>query len=242
MQISMEKSIIDIDLVEKLAFHSSNSKHTVDKNHLGHKRESINVIKPLLLGKTLSNQSGLIPLNLAIWLVLHSIHPFTTYRFLTRWEGNERPSIVSFQCFDLSIHGLLPFGNANCLVIASGFCDWGNGTTKGFVCRRKIIIRDISMKRVRRTWSWIGVNWDGSWCYLVTMIGLKAWGWPRKSCGPPRDNRGLIRCSRKRTRCIRCRQWNISSIRKILNILIKIMMNLDNSIIRKSWRWWSRSG
>ena len=62
LQIPMEKSIIDIKLVKKLAFHNSNYKHTLHRYHFGNKGKCLNVIQALFLSESFCNQPSLVSL------------------------------------------------------------------------------------------------------------------------------------------------------------------------------------
>ena len=69
---------------------------------------------------------------------------------------------------------------------------------------------------------------------MITMISYKIGRRFSRSSRPPKGNRRLARLTKNRK--------GIKCIRKILNVLIKIMMNLDNGIIRNRQRGKGRIG
>ena len=94
------------------------SKNNSNCGRLNHYTKGLKMIHSSNLGITLSNQTSLMSLKIAIWLELNLVYPFIANEFAIRWNRYKRPSVISLQGIKLSLHCLLPHRMLRSLLVS----------------------------------------------------------------------------------------------------------------------------
>jgi hypothetical protein len=80
MQLTIKKCILHIKLRDGPALNRSHGKKSVNSGHMSNRSKSLIIISIMLLLKTTSNKTGLIPLKRTIRESLNLIYPLTSDR------------------------------------------------------------------------------------------------------------------------------------------------------------------
>ncbi|TQD73915.1 hypothetical protein C1H46_040565 [Malus baccata] len=83
MQITMEKGVLNVQLMNEPVTGTSNSKEAMQNDEFGSRRKGFMIIDALNLSVSFSNKSSLVPLNCAIRVVFNFINPFANNGFVT---------------------------------------------------------------------------------------------------------------------------------------------------------------
>lgn len=109
---------------------NGNSKNDTYHSWFDSGRKSLWKINTTYLVKTLGDQSGFIPINGAIFMLLQFLNPFVANNLLMSRPWNQAPSFVGQQSVNLLVHGLAPQSRGNSLGVTRGFGGKKN-TVKG---------------------------------------------------------------------------------------------------------------
>jgi hypothetical protein len=86
-QLVFKKCILHVKLRDGLAPNRSHHKKSVNSGHMSNRSKSLIIISIMLLLKTTSNKTGLIPLKRTIKVSLNLIYPLTSDRTNTWGQG-----------------------------------------------------------------------------------------------------------------------------------------------------------
>src|SRR5262249_32991057 len=96
-QKPMQKSIINIKLIDRPLFASSNSNEQMYCNNFGNRRKPIRVINTFHLMVPFSNQSSLKAIHSSIRVKFNLVHPFGANGLFARRQWNKVPSAILLQ-------------------------------------------------------------------------------------------------------------------------------------------------
>jgi hypothetical protein len=96
-QLTIKKDILHIKLRDRPAPNRSQGKKSANSGHMSNMSKSLIIISTMLLLKTTSNKTGLIPLKRTIRASLNLIYPLTSDRTNTWGTGHKIPTCQSAQ-------------------------------------------------------------------------------------------------------------------------------------------------
>jgi len=108
MQLSIKKSILNIELGDRPLPHRSNSKESPNSGHVSNRSKSLIIVTTMLLLKATRHKASLVALKRAIRSSLDLIDPLASNRSGVRRQGNKIPSTGALQGSNLLRHGVLP--------------------------------------------------------------------------------------------------------------------------------------
>jgi hypothetical protein len=112
-QLTIKKGILHIKLRDGPAPNRSHDKKSANSGHMSNRSKSLIIISTMLLLKTMSNKTGLIPLKRTIKASLNLIYPLTSDQ-TNRWgTGNKIPCASPLKGHNLLSHRVLPFQMKN---------------------------------------------------------------------------------------------------------------------------------
>ena len=94
MEITVEKGILYIKLVNPPMEWESNNKHYFDGRFLHKRVESLKVIETMSVSKFFGNKASLVAINGSIEFVFKFINPFSINNISIRRSKNQLPRIV----------------------------------------------------------------------------------------------------------------------------------------------------
>jgi hypothetical protein len=121
---TMQKCILNIKLAKGPATSDSKGQQQPNSGRLNNRTEGILVVKTVPLFETLSNESGLVPLNRAICMPFDLEDPFGINDVETGARRDQLPSTIVTESLNLKVHGSTPVRNTQCSLIMSRFRSW----------------------------------------------------------------------------------------------------------------------
>jgi hypothetical protein len=118
-QLTIKKCILHIKLRDGLAPNRSHGKKSANSGHMSNRSKSLIIISTMLLLKTTSNKTGLIPLKRTIRASLNLIYPLTSDQTNTWGTGHKIPRASPLKGSNLLSHHVLPFRIKNSIAIRS---------------------------------------------------------------------------------------------------------------------------
>jgi hypothetical protein len=118
-QLTIKKDILHIKLGDGPAPNRSHGKKSVNSGHMSNRSKSLIIILTMLLLKTTSNKTGLIPLKRTIRASLNLIYPLTSDQTNTWGTGHKIPRASPLKRSNLLSHRVLPFQMKNSIAIRS---------------------------------------------------------------------------------------------------------------------------
>jgi hypothetical protein len=118
-QLTIKKCILQIKLRDGPAPNRSHGKKSVNSDHMSNRSKSLIIISTILLLKTTSSKTGLIPLKRTIRASLNLIYPLTSDRTNTWGTGHMIPRASALKGSNLLSRHVLPFRMKNSIVIRS---------------------------------------------------------------------------------------------------------------------------
>jgi hypothetical protein len=118
-QFTIKKDILHIKLRDRPALNKSHDKKSVNSGHMSNMSKSLIIISTMLVLKTTSNKTGLIPLKRTIRASLNLIYPLTSDRTNTWGIWHKIPRASPLKDSNLLSHRVLPFQMKNSITIKS---------------------------------------------------------------------------------------------------------------------------
>jgi hypothetical protein len=163
-QLTIKKDIFHIKLRDGLAPNRSHDKKSVNSGHMSNMSKSLIIISTMLLLKTTSNKTGLIPLKRTIRASLNLIYLLTS-DWTNMWgTGHKIPRVSPLKGSNLLSHRVLLFRMKNSIAIRSWLRQSSSSES-----RRRVIVRwstyalTTSKKLLRRGTNWRGRNRRRRW-------------------------------------------------------------------------------
>jgi hypothetical protein len=146
-QLSIEKSILNIQLRHRPVANRGHNKNCANSGHMGHRGKSLIIITALLLLETTSHKTRFIALKRSIRVSLNLVYPLACDGTNTRRRRDKIPGDSALKHNNFLSHGKLPFGITHSIPIRSHL----KGNKKTIVARR-IAIRWMTMASRKRRW------------------------------------------------------------------------------------------
>jgi hypothetical protein len=146
MQLTIEKSILNIKLRHGPVANRGDSKKSAHSGHMSHMSKSLIIVTALLLLKATSHKTRFIALKRSIRAGLNFLDPLTRDGTNTGRRRNKIPSASALKQSNLLGHGKLPFGMTLSIPIRSRL----EGNRKIVLTRRVTIRWTTLMSRKRR--------------------------------------------------------------------------------------------
>jgi hypothetical protein len=118
-QLTIKKDILHIKLRDGSASNRSHGKKSVNSGPMSNRSKSLIIISTMLLLKTTSNKTGLIPLKRTIRESLNLIYSLTSDQTNTWGIGHKIPCASPLKGSNHLSHRVLPFRMKNIVVIRS---------------------------------------------------------------------------------------------------------------------------
>jgi hypothetical protein len=118
-QLTIKKCILHIKLRDGPASNRSHDKKSVNSGHMSNMSKSLVIISTMLLVKTMSNKTGLIPLKRTIRVSLNLIYPLTSDWTNTWGTGHKISRASPLKGSNILSHHVLPFRMKNSIAIRS---------------------------------------------------------------------------------------------------------------------------
>jgi hypothetical protein len=118
-QLTIKKDILHIKLRDGPTPNRSHGKKSTNSGHMSNKSKSLIIISTMLLLKTTSNKTGLIPLKRTIRSSLNLIYPLTSDQTNTWGTKHKIPCASPLKGSNLLNHHVLPFRMKNSIAIRS---------------------------------------------------------------------------------------------------------------------------
>lgn len=98
IQMTMEKCILDIQLMDRLGMRNGNAEDGADGRWLDHRTEGLVVVYPMLLRKPADNPLSLVTSQGTIGVVFMLVNPFAEHHISSWRPGNQLPSVIINEC------------------------------------------------------------------------------------------------------------------------------------------------
>jgi hypothetical protein len=118
-QLTIKKDILHIKLRDGPASNRSHDKKSMNSGHMSNRSKSLIIISTMLLLKTTSNKTRLIPLKRTIRASLNLTYPLTSDRMNTWGTWHKIPRASPLKGSNLLSHHVLSFWMKNSIVIRS---------------------------------------------------------------------------------------------------------------------------
>ena len=109
-EITMEKGVADIQLMNRPAAGDSHDKEEVDGGNLNHGGEGVIVVTTSLLAKPLSDQASFVTGDRVVSGTLDAEDPLTTKMAIVRLSGDENPGTIAKKSLVFLARSLDPLG------------------------------------------------------------------------------------------------------------------------------------
>ena len=114
----IKEGIMNFKLMNLPISRNYNRENQSDSGLLNNWTEGFRIINAFLLGKTSRNKGRFITLNTTINMTFDPIHPSISNNVHRRMKGNQRPSVIRTQSYDLITHRIMP----NCMLVSIREC------------------------------------------------------------------------------------------------------------------------
>jgi len=126
LQVSMKKSVLHVQLVDRLAPGSGDAEDDADRRRLDDRVERLIVVDAVALSEAANNPASLVTGKRTIRVEFVLINPLASHNIRAGWSRDEMPCVVVDEGLELVHHGSTPLGVGKCTPVVSRY--WGNGS------------------------------------------------------------------------------------------------------------------